>query len=146
MKNLKYEFTCAVCKKKEKSSQIYQKLCSEECRIVFYGKKGKLNIATASVGSVAEMAVCIEMLKRGYSVFRTVSQASFCDVVAIKNKETMFIEVRTSYRNLLGGISFPKILHNKIANPTHYGLYLADTNEIVLKEISDKEREKFNKF
>ena len=107
MKNLKYEFVCSVCKKTKKTNQIRQKLCDEKCRKEFYGRQGRLNIATSSVGAISEMAICIEMLKRGYSVFRTVSQSSFCDVIAVKKKEILMMEVRTGYKDLSGNITFP---------------------------------------
>jgi hypothetical protein len=80
------------------------------------------------------------MLKRGYSVFRTVSPSSFCDVIAVKAEECLFIEVRTGYKDVASqAVSFPKILHDKIATPTHYGVYIPRHHEVHILPISPEE-------
>ncbi len=145
MKQNKYEFSCIVCETVHKTSQPKKRLCSKECSDKYWKKQGVLNISTASVGSISEMEVCCEMLKNGYSVFRTVSNSSFCDVIAVKGNECLMIEVRTGYRNMSGVIAFPKNLHSTIAIPTHYGLYLAESNEVIIRKITDEEIKKFSK-
>ena len=150
MKHLKYHYKCTVCGKESHASQSHQKMCSSECRKKFYqrlyGRHGTMEISSASVGSISEMMVCSEMLKRGYSVFRTVSQSSFCDVVAIKGKEVLMLEVRTGYTDTRGRISFPKVIHAKIAIPTHYAIYLPENKKMVIREITEEEIKKHSKI
>ena len=136
-KNIKAN--CEVCKKEFIRTTARNKICSRSCRYDFYGRRKTYSIASASVGSVSEMQVCCEMLKQGYSVFRTVSQSSFCDVVAIKRGACLLIEVRTGYRDLSGRVSYPKQLHNKIANPTHYGIYVPQDNTVTIVEITKEQ-------
>ena len=146
MKSLKYKFCCVVCKKVKNSQQPNGKMCSPECRKSFYKKTGLLNISSQSVGSVSEMQVCCEMLKRGYSVFRTVSGSSFCDVVAIKDLEVLLLEVRTGYKDMNGKLAFTKILHNKIAMPSHYAVYIVETNEIFIQKITDQDIKNYSLY
>ena len=135
---------CPCCKKSFYKKVANQKVCSKECSNKYWGRTSTIGIATSSVGAISEMMICSEMLKRGYSVFRTISNASFCDVVAIKASEILLIEVRTGYRQMGGADSFPKNLHNKIATPTHYGVYFPRTNEILLRKITKSELKKFS--
>lgn len=146
--NQKYDRTCVGCLKDFKTSFPNTKACSNECRQAFAKKRTRnmYGIGTASVGTIAEMEVCCEMLKRGYSVFRTVSQSSFCDVVAIKGSEVMMLEVRTGYYCPSGYISYPKIIHNKISNPTHYAVFVAETNEISIIKITPEVLSKHSKI
>ena len=127
--------TCVICEKTYVARSHNQKICGAECKKEFWGRRGTLDISTASVGAIAEMAICVEMLSRGYSVFRSVSASGFCDVVAIKGDERMLLEVRTGYEDFGGKIQFPRTLHDKIARPTHYAVYVPRTKNIFFEEI-----------
>ena len=121
-----------------------QKLCSTECRNEFHGRFGLKGIATGTTGSISEMMVACHMLAQGYSVFRTVSPHSFCDVVAIKGNESFYIEVRTGYKSSTGAVRFQKKLHDKIATPTHYGVYIPRKNEVHIFKIDEWILEKYS--
>ncbi len=43
---------------------------------------GDEKILVATKGAVGELAVCIDLLKRGFEVFRNVSQSGSCDLIA----------------------------------------------------------------
>ena len=73
-----------------------------------------MNLPTGSVGAVSEMLAAADLLKNGYSVFRAISQACYCDLIAIKGNEEWHIEVRTGYRSLNGTLNFPKHIRGKV--------------------------------
>ncbi len=96
------------------------KFCSERCRAGYQGRAyAELNpvprrgspgvIATGSVGAAAEMAVCADLLMRGYAVFRAVSQACPCDLAVLRDGRLLRIEVKTGYRTASGGVQYPKL-------------------------------------
>lgn len=67
--------------------------CSHEC------KKREQDtidgIPKGTVGAISELIVCSDLMKKGYTVFRAVSQCSFCDIVAIKDSKVIKVEVKT---------------------------------------------------
>jgi hypothetical protein len=52
-------------------------------------------LATATIGAIGELAVSIFLLKKGMAVFRAISPACKCDLVAIKGNSIYRIEVTT---------------------------------------------------
>jgi hypothetical protein len=51
-------------------------------------------------GAVAELLVSADLLRRGYEVFRSVSQTASCDMVALRDGRCVRIESRMGrYRN-----------------------------------------------
>ena len=135
---------CLVCSKIFQIRAENQKVCSDKCRSIYWGRTSGLDIPSASVGSISEMMVCADMLRKGYHVFRTVSNASFCDVVAIKGNEIMFIEVRTGYITNAGKLSFPHMLHTKVAIPTHYAIYITKDSSIHFVPVSEEDKKKYS--
>ena len=61
----------------------------------------KLGLNTGSTGALNEMRVCIDLMSRRIHVFRAVSPACPCDLVAINQAglEPLRIEVKTGYRH-----------------------------------------------
>ena len=57
-----------------------------------------LGLATGTVGAISELIVTVDMLKRGFEVFRAVSAHCSCDLAALKDGKLLRIEVKTSYR------------------------------------------------
>lgn len=53
------------------------------------------------------MRVCVDLLERGYSVFRSVSPSCKCDLVAMKGGVLTRVEVKTAYMSLGGKIMAP---------------------------------------
>lgn len=60
-------------------------------------KDGEVDISPGSKGDLSELLVCIDLMKKGYEVYRAVSPASYCDLLAIKGEEIKKIEVRTGF-------------------------------------------------
>ena len=56
-------------------------------------------------GAIAELRVGVDLLSKGYHVFRSESPGCPCDIVAIKDGECIKIEVRTVFaKNKRGDI------------------------------------------
>lgn len=78
--------------------------CSLSCQVAWHGKgterdfaATRMNLATGTVGALAEMAVAVDLLERGYEVFRSVSPAATCDLVVLLGTRSLRVEVRTAY-------------------------------------------------
>lgn len=87
-----------------------KKFCSTDCYKLKVGAKSPFNgISTGTVGAIAELVVSADLMKRGYEVYRALSQSSSCDLLALKNGILTKIEVKTGYTNgATGSLSFPK--------------------------------------
>lgn len=81
-----------------------QKYCSAECRKISTGASEgtRLTLNCGNMGALSELLVCADLLKRGYEVFRAVSPSCSCDLIALKNKVCMRVEVRTGYQTPRG--------------------------------------------
>jgi hypothetical protein len=131
---------CIVCAKsfspKGKWKNI--KFCSSVCRGQHWRKQtgresSHPNIASGTVGAISELAASVYFLSLGYAVFRALSPACFCDIVAFKENETpMFIEVRTGYKNLNGNLSFSKTIRR---GATHFAVVIGKTHEVFIQKI-----------
>ena len=99
-----YLRTCILCDK-EFMGQVNQLRCYD-CSL----KKGgfsqfKLNgIPPGTVGAIAELKVSVDLMTKGFHVFRALSPSCLCDLFAIKNDKQFDIEVRTTYRGNTGVI------------------------------------------
>jgi len=80
------------------------------------GREGLLkDIPTGTVGAIGEMVVAVDLMKKGYSVFRALSPHCFCDLVAYRGNDSYKIECRTGYRNIrTDSISFPKTIRDGV--------------------------------
>jgi len=82
--------------------------CSANCREQHYRETTtpRLPFQTphnrSVVGSASELLACADLLKRGFSVFRAVSGCCSCDIVILKGKTLLRVEVKTAYRNESG--------------------------------------------
>jgi hypothetical protein len=77
------------------------KYCNNKCRAAVALKHSRMgrnpllsNISTGSVGAVAELQVCADLLSRGYEAFRAVSPSASCDLIILYGSEMYRIEVR----------------------------------------------------
>lgn len=84
-----------------------QRFCSRQCRIDAYSarhfKPQRLGLPSATVGAVGEMVAAVDLMKRGYEVFRALSAACSSDLIALRDGVPLRIEVRTGQRSLLTG-------------------------------------------
>jgi len=136
--NKKYKYVCIVCSKESISSQPKAKLCSEVCRENYYGRvqnpKNK-NLSAGTVGAITELKVSSWLMENGYAVFRALSPSCFCDLIAIKDGESMNIEVRTGYISGTGNLFYPKNLSKINGIATHFAVYNHVKNDVTLIKI-----------
>jgi hypothetical protein len=64
-------------------------------------------VAPGSTGAMHEMLVCVDLLRKGYAVFRSVSPHSPFDLVAIKEGLPVSLEVTTGCYTTTGRITHP---------------------------------------
>jgi len=115
MRNFKYKSKCGVCGREFKHSQPKTKTCSFGCKqeylLKYSGRKAtrNINLSTGTIGALAELKASAYLMDKGFDVFRALSPACFCDLVAIKDTIKFMVEVRTGYKSsYTGNVSFPK--------------------------------------
>ena len=67
-------------------------------------------IPKGTVGAIAELRVSMDLLSRGYQVFRALSPHASCDLAVLQGDHLLRIEVTTAYRSSAGTITSPQ--HN----------------------------------
>lgn len=61
-----------------------------------------------TVGAVSELIVSVDLMRKGYHVFRALSAHCPCDLIAMDAGRVIRIEVRTGIVNPTGSISYPR--------------------------------------
>lgn len=92
--------SCAKCKSDffpKTKSNIY---CSRLCADTHYKERSRevntfVSLSKGSIGALAELMACADLIRSGYEVFRAMSPDSNCDVIGIKDGEVYKFEVRT---------------------------------------------------
>lgn len=91
---------CLICGSLYQSRIKHQKYCSHECRL----KAGRNaytkvsgNLPTGTVGALSELLTSVDLLLKGYEVFRAISPACSCDLAVLKNHKLLRVEVRTGF-------------------------------------------------
>jgi hypothetical protein len=81
-----------------------------KCRGVAYSLSSTdIPCNTGTVGAIAELVVSVDLMKMGYEVYRALSPASSCDILALKENFSLKFEVRTGrYVNGTGNLYYPK--------------------------------------
>jgi hypothetical protein len=103
-----------------------QRFCSTPCRKQAYaqqhpGPTRRGTLPAASRGAVSEMAVAIDLMESGYEVFRALSPARSCDLIALAPGVTLRIEVRTGSQSAVSGhVTYSRAA----ADPDHYAVVL----------------------
>lgn len=139
MKNLKYKVICVECNKEINCSQPNQKVCSNDCRKTYYGKNRPNNVNqelnTGTIGAITELKVASYLMEKGYTVFRALSPAAFCDLIALKHEENMYVEVRTGYISHKGNLGYIKRINIGNGKPTHFAVYTYLDNKVNIIKI-----------
>jgi hypothetical protein len=123
---------CVYCKQQidiSVKSYPVKKYCSDECRRQHlhkqYAAANKCwNLPTPTIGALSELKVSVDLLSKGFAVFRALSASCPCDLAVLIDSKLLRIEVTTASRTPRGNISFPQ--HNK-ANYDILALVLGDT-------------------
>jgi hypothetical protein len=100
---------CAFCQTSFLPQNSWQRFCSRRCQAdSYYLRAGTVSAyphATSStVGAIAEYRVVIDLLGKGYEVFKACSPACSCDLIATRKGEIHRLEVRTANRNQITGV------------------------------------------
>jgi len=101
--------TCEACRGDFIPTRDKQRFCSRaECKRD-RERKPRLSpyvgLSTGQIGAIAELLVSADLLAQGYEVFRSVSQAASCDLIALRGAQLLRVEVRTRARRVDGSIS-----------------------------------------
>ena len=83
--------------------------CSNKCRkehakFIYKEKNSGLNVCSATIGAIGELRVCVDLLIKGFNVYRSVSPACSADLVITKEGRLYRIEVTTGYFDAKGNI------------------------------------------
>ena len=121
---------CVQCGSEIGGSRV--KYCSHECASQqHHDKYTSPNLfrgrSISITGTISELRVAVDLLSKGYDVFRALSPHCSCDLVILKNGVPLRIEVRTVHKKASGEIQ--KSI-NKLTgeNPTDvYAWVLPDT-------------------
>jgi len=101
---------CPFCNKEFNPTKAVQVYCSAKCRSLNqYSSDGRLTngIAPGTTGAIHELFVCADLLLRRFSVFRSVSPNSTCDILILHGESCFRIEVTTGYKLKSGKIFHP---------------------------------------
>lgn len=96
--------TCLNCNEEVlATSRYYQrkKFCTKECKEKHYRKTHynhtKYGVNNVVVGTIQELIVSVDLLKKGYEVFRSLGSSCSCDLAILKNGKLLRVEVTTGY-------------------------------------------------
>lgn len=103
----KFTRTCRQCGKGLSKGQ--RKYCSKKCSATHWREKylrmnpwkGK---TSATTGAISELRVAVDLLTKGYNVFRALSPSCPCDLAILKDSQLLKVEVRTSHITTTGKI------------------------------------------
>jgi hypothetical protein len=112
---------CPVCKDNLSEAKIrrHAVYCGVPCRKISEKEKYGLqrgypeNISTGTAGAISELKVSIDLLGKGYEVFRALSQSCSADLAILYERKLLTIEVRSTQRKKNGNFSKHPIKNHK---------------------------------
>lgn len=127
------ERLCIQCGKPYEPQKFNQKYCSYECRTlsskIKYKEfnpdtlKGK---TSATTGAISELRVAVDLLAKGYDVFRALSPNCPCDLAILKENKLLRVEVRTAFISITSKIYKTKSQRDDKNNIDVYAWVLPD--------------------
>lgn len=103
----------------ETRANRYAKYCSKKCYDIWakkhyrgdrpYAKK----LPTGTVGTISELVVSIDLMIKGYEVFRALSPHCSCDLAILNGGKLMTIEVKTTQKDTNGKFNQTPIYSHK---------------------------------
>ena len=104
--------TCDVCGESFIPKGINHIRCSTKCRKAHNTANYSVvvkpsGLTPGTAGAIGELRVSIELMARGYQIFRALSPSCPCDLIALRDNETVRIEVRTTYFGRTGNLIIP---------------------------------------
>ena len=111
-------FECGIDVKKGTKSP--KKYCSKQCKTQHWKKVFKennpriLNVCTGTIGAIGELRVCVDLLSKGYHVYRAISPACPADLAITHNNKLYRVEVTTGYISIKGKLYHLKNEQDKL--------------------------------
>jgi Holliday junction resolvase-like predicted endonuclease len=105
-------------------------LCNSRSRNARYGNTPQYVVTPATQGAITELIVSVDLMKRGFDLYRATSPACPCDLVAIRNGVVTRVEVKTGIRRLNGEIR-PVKLSERQRRASDVVAYVAHDGEIL---------------
>jgi Holliday junction resolvase-like predicted endonuclease len=135
-----YKYVCKVCGKSF-TGNYGSRYCSDECRNLNLRETvGRFSTSfgrsATETGTISELYACLDLMKKGYDVFRAVSGGQFCDLIAYKNNKFYRVEVRTGYRGSNGKITFPRKRDEWVIKDI-YAVYISSDDVVVYLDTKD---------
>lgn len=85
---------CQTCGIKIPNASYSKKYCGRQC----------IPLWSKAAGSISELRTAVDLMKRGYEVFRAVDASASCDLLILKDQKTLRVQVKTSHRLANGRI------------------------------------------
>lgn len=133
MTSMIYNKTCLTCGTEFDTETKLKVYCSKKCQpnqiktTACRSVLAKAGLATGTVGAIAELVVSVDLMKKGFEVYRALSQASSCDILALKNGKVYTFEIRTGQRSYNGVLTFS----NQRIRGEYTAVVVHNTNEII---------------
>ncbi len=125
-----YNKLCVHCKGKFITRKSMQLVCSNKCRRdraraqwTDGRQASNCKLSTGTVGAISELRVSVDLLQKGFEVFRALSQSCSCDLAVLKDGKLLRIEVRTAYRSMAG----KTLISNKKHRADHLAMAFGDS-------------------
>ena len=88
------------------------KYCGPSCqnehwKKQYAGQNTLWNLPSGTVGAINELRVSVDLLVKGYSVFRALSPNCPCDLVLLFGRRVFRVEVTTGHRTSTGRLTWP---------------------------------------
>jgi hypothetical protein len=120
---------CLICGTRFPSRRYPNKrYCSKECYKKATPNRNPLSkfVPTKNMGAYSELAVILDLFRKGYEVYRAVSSHCSGDIIAEKNGKLIKIDATTGMMNSNGSYSFPGKETDVIV-----AVYLTDQEKVV---------------
>ena len=94
------------------------KYCSRKCRQMQTRLRYSAStisqisgLSKGKIGAAGELQVCIDLIKKGYDVFRAIAASCPCDMVAMKKGKLFRIEVKSVTKRKDGSFVQPNLMN-----------------------------------
>lgn len=104
---------CKNCKNLFVPHNARQTFCSARCVDLFWSKGAdeESNLCTGTRGAIHELAVSIDLMRKGWHVFRAISPACPVDLIAMRDGVIYRVQVKKGRLTKAGGLSQPSLLN-----------------------------------
>jgi PD-(D/E)XK endonuclease len=118
---------CPICGTMFQKKRRSHRYCSRVCQLAAW-KRPPSGLPPSTVGTMAELATCNNLLGDGYSVYRSITPNSPFDLVAYRDGKVRLIEVRTGFLSPSSEVAFKKYVHE---GASEYAVHLRDQDTII---------------